>query len=38
MLAVIFSKFKILKFKMVAVIFLKHEFFKKRIENQNLKY
>jgi hypothetical protein len=38
MLAVIFSKFKILKFKMVAVIFSKHEFFLKRIENQNLKY
>jgi hypothetical protein len=37
MLAVIFSKFKILKFKMVAIIFSKHEF-KKKIENQNLKY
>jgi hypothetical protein len=38
MLVVIFSKFEILKFKMLAVIFSKHEFFKKRIENQNLKY
>jgi hypothetical protein len=38
MLAVIFSKFEILKFKMLAVIFSKHEFLKKRIENQNLKY
>jgi hypothetical protein len=37
MLAVIFSKFKILKFKMVAVIFSKHEFLKK-IKNQILKY
>jgi hypothetical protein len=37
MLAVIFSKFEILKFKMVAVIFSKHEFLKK-IKNQILKY
>jgi hypothetical protein len=36
-LVVIFSKFEILKFKIVAVIFSKHEF-KKKIENQNLKY
>jgi len=38
MLAVIFLKFKILKFKMLTVIFSKHEFFLKKIENQNLKY
>jgi hypothetical protein len=38
MLAVIFLKFKILKFKMLTVIFSKHEFFFKKIENQNLKY
>jgi hypothetical protein len=38
MLIVIFLKFEILKFKMVAVIFSKHEFFLKKIENQNLKY
>jgi len=38
MLTVIFLKFKILKFKMVAVIFSKHEFFLKKFENQNLKY
>jgi len=37
MLAVIFSKFEILKFKMLAVIFSKLEFFLKKIENQNLK-
>jgi hypothetical protein len=38
MMAVIFSKFEILKFKIVAVIFSKHEFFLKKFENQNLKY
>jgi hypothetical protein len=38
MLTVIFSKFEILKFKMLAVIFSKLEFFLKKIENQNLKY
>jgi hypothetical protein len=37
MLAVIFSKFEILKFKMLAVIFSKLEFFYKKFENQNLK-
>jgi hypothetical protein len=37
MLAVILLKFKILKFKMLAVIFSKLEFFFKKIENQNLK-
>jgi len=38
MLVVIFFKFEILKFKMLAVIFSKLEFFFKKIENQNLKY
>jgi hypothetical protein len=37
MLAVIFSKFEILKFKMLAAIFSKLEFLKKKFENQNLK-
>jgi hypothetical protein len=37
MLAVIFSNFKILKFKMLAVIFSKFDFFLKKIENQKLK-
>jgi hypothetical protein len=38
MLVVIFLKFEILKFKMLAVIFSQLEFFKKKFENQNLKY
>ena len=37
MLTFIFLKFEILKFKMIAVIFSKHDL-KKKIENQNLKY
>jgi hypothetical protein len=37
MLAVNFCPFEILKFKMLAVIFSKFEFFLKKIENQNLK-
>jgi hypothetical protein len=38
MLAAIFLKFKILNFKMIAVIFSKHEIFLKKFENLNLKY